>query len=271
MTDSRHAELTDLAGLYLVGALTPGERQEFEAHLETCAVCQGEIGSMRPAVDALLLAVPSRVPPIDLRRRVLRDVADLPSAADSEPQKPRPTGLAWIPLAASLLAALALGLYAWQLRSRVQNLETRLALAMEQAASAQREILGLRQAALEARSTLAVLAAPDLARIELAGQPAAPQARARAFWSRSRGLVLTASNLPPPPPGRVYQLWVVTADRPISAGLLEPNASGDVTATIQTPADLPTPVAMAVTLEPAGGVPLPTGERYLLGTPATNL
>ena len=27
-------------------------------------------------------------------------------------------------------------------------------------------------------------------------------------------------------------------------------------------------VAVAVTLEPAGGVPAPTGERYLVGTPA---
>jgi hypothetical protein len=27
-------------------------------------------------------------------------------------------------------------------------------------------------------------------------------------------------------------------------------------------------VAVAVTLEPAGGVPAPTGERYLIGTPS---
>ena len=29
--------------------------------------------------------------------------------------------------------------------------------------------------------------------------------------------------------------------------------------------DLPKPVAMAVTLEPEGGVPAPTGEKYLVG------
>jgi anti-sigma-K factor RskA len=65
----------------------------------------------------------------------------------------------------------------------------------------------------------------------------------------------------------VYQLWVVTTAAPISAGLLTPDSSGRVSATIETPPDIPQPVAMAVTIEPAGGVPTPTGEKFLVGTP----
>jgi hypothetical protein len=38
-----------------------------------------------------------------------------------------------------------------------------------------------------------------------------------------------------------------------------------------TPPDIPAPVAVAVTLEPDGGVPAPTGSRYLLGTPGAAL
>jgi anti-sigma-K factor RskA len=109
--------------------------------------------------------------------------------------------------------------------------------------------------------------APDLARIDLAGQPAAPRASARAFWSRSRGLVLTASNLPALAPGRTYQVWVVTAQAPLSAGLVKPDPNGQVTAMFNTPPDIPQPVAMAVTEEPDGGVPSPTGARYLVGMP----
>jgi hypothetical protein len=33
-----------------------------------------------------------------------------------------------------------------------------------------------------------------------------------------------------------------------------------------TPPDIPQPVAMAVTIEPAGGVLAPTGDKYLIGT-----
>lgn len=114
---------------------------------------------------------------------------------------------------------------------------------------------------------MAVLAAPDLARIDLAGQPAAPAASARALWSRTRGMVFTASNLPPLPAGRVYQVWVVAGPAPISAGLLMPDAAGGGTVFFNTPPDIPAPQAIAVTIEPAGGLPAPTGAFYLMGTP----
>ena len=169
-------------------------------------------------------------------------------------------------VAASVALAAALGGYALQLRGRVTTLESRLREATLRAESGDRQIADVRRTAAEAQSSLLVLAAPDLARIDLAGQPAAPTATARAFWSRSRGLVFTASNLPAPPRGRAYQLWVLTAQpAPISAGMLTPDASGRVNARFDTPPDLPRPVAMAVTLEPEGGVPSPTGDKYLVG------
>jgi hypothetical protein len=34
---------------------------------------------------------------------------------------------------------------------------------------------------------------------------------------------------------------------------------------IETPTDIPKPIGMAVTLEPEGGVPSPTGDKYLVG------
>jgi hypothetical protein len=34
---------------------------------------------------------------------------------------------------------------------------------------------------------------------------------------------------------------------------------------VVTPVDMPAPVAMAVTIEPAGGVAAPTGDKYLIG------
>jgi anti-sigma-K factor RskA len=53
---------------------------------------------------------------------------------------------------------------------------------------------------------------------------------------------------------------------PISAGwLLKPDASGRANVLFDTPADLPKPQKMAVTIEPDGGVPAPTGDMYLLG------
>jgi anti-sigma-K factor RskA len=196
---------------------------------------------------ALAMSVPQVDPPSELRARVLSAIAGSKTVwrkpdTSHEPVRPETPGRAnsmtWLALAASLALAVALGVYAVQLRDRIRADE----------------------------SKLAVLAATDVKRVDLAGQPAAPRAAAQAYWSRSRGMVFTASNLPPLPAGRVYQLWVITAQpAPISAGLLKPDAGGGVNAVFNTPADIPTPVAMAVTIEPDGGVPAPTGDKYLVG------
>jgi anti-sigma-K factor RskA len=110
-----------------------------------------------------------------------------------------------------------------------------------------------------------IVTAADVTRVDLAGQAAAPRAAGRVFWSASRGLYFTASSLPALPQDRIYQLWYVTAGAPVSAALLSPDASGRVTIT-RPPAVPGRPKAFALTIEPAGGVPAPTGAMYLLGS-----
>ena len=257
-----HDRFAALTGLYALDALTPAERREFEGHLAVCLRCATEVRELTFVSSALAQATATAEPPPQVRERLLASIGrhrmpTLPVRAAVTP---------WLAAAASLVLAIGLGTYASQLRGRVTALESALADASQRAAANERLVADARRDAGEARVTLAVLTAPDLARIDLAGQPAAPSASARAFWSRSRGLMFTASNLPALPQGRVYQLWVLSKQpAPISAGLLTPDAQGRVTAMIETPANLPQPVAMAVTLEPAGGVPAPTGEKYLVG------
>jgi len=217
-----------------------------------------------PILQGLGQAVPQVDPSVALRARVLASVAGA-TAVRPAPSRSTPWLLA---TAASLTLAAGLGIYTSQLRGRVGALEDELREARARASAAEQRAMDAQQAAAGTRNAVAVLTAPDVARIDLAGQaPVAPRASARAFWSRSRGMVFTASNLPALPAGRVYQLWVLTAQpAPISAGLLTPDAQGGVSETFNTPSDIPQPVALAVTIEPAGGVRSPTGEKYLVGT-----
>jgi hypothetical protein len=173
---------------------------------------------------------------------------------------------AWLPLAASILLAVMLGAAAWRLQTRVADLEVRLEQSERRVGDARQQIADARRTADDAHAALAILSAPDLVRIDLAGQPAAPRATARALWSRENGMVFAAADLPPPPPGRVYQVWVVTADAPVSAGLLAREPASRAPQVFRTPRDIGAPIAAAVTLEPDGGVPAPTGEKYLIGT-----
>ena len=251
-----HDQLGDQVASYALDALTPAEKQAFEAHLTTCATCAAEVRSLTPVAGALAHLAPLADPGASVRAGLLAALRTGRSRSDTS----------WLAAAASVALAVALGSYAAQLRGRVTTLEGRLRDTTLRAAASERQVADVRRTAFEAQSAVAVLAAPDLARIDLAGQPAAPSASARAFWSRSRGLVFTASNLPAPPPGRAYQLWVLTKQpAPISAGMMKPDASGRVNVRFDMPADLPRPVALAVTLEPEGGVAAPTGDKYLVG------
>jgi anti-sigma-K factor RskA len=217
-----------------------------------------------PLLQGLGQAVPQVEPSRQLRERVLRSI-EIRSVGASSAERSATSWL-WLATAASLALAIALTLYTGRLRSRITTLENDLREARLLADTSARQVSNAERAAAGAQSAVAVLSAPDVVRVDLAGQTVARQASGRAFWSRSRGMVFTASNLPQLPPGRTYQLWVVTSAAPVSAGLMTPDAQGGVNEIIRTPVDLPTPVAMAVTIEPAGGVPAPTGQMYLVGT-----
>jgi anti-sigma-K factor RskA len=276
-----HDELAALAAGYAIGALDADEQAVFADHVAGCASCAADVLAYSRVGEALGRSVMQVSPQPEARQRFL-DAIDAPAVAadrmrparaenpamEREKSRRPPAWGLWGLQAATLLFAAALGLYAFSLRSRVATLEVRLDQAITMLATTDRSLTEARQAALSSQASMGVLAAPDLARIDLAGEAAAPAATARALWSRQRGMVFAVQNLPALPSGRIYQVWVVTADRPISAGLLEPDAAGGAIAYFQTPADIGAPVAIAVTIEPAGGAPAPTGDRYLIGTPS---
>jgi hypothetical protein len=164
-----------------------------------------------------------------------------------------------------LVVSITLAGYAGSLRQRIGRLESQLAATLLRVEDGERRVNVALRAADDSRTRLSIVTAPDVRRIDLAGQRTAPGAAARAFWSPSRGVVLMAANLPSLPPGRTYQLWFVTADAKVSVGLLKPDASGRVDAIVTSATNLPSPAAVAVTQEPEGGVPQPTGDMYLVG------
>ncbi len=259
------------AGLYVLGALTRAERLAFEAHLSACDACSAEVRRLTPVAGALSTIVPQIDPPDRLRRRVLETVAP-PQAAEPRPERAEPGRTAtwsWMPMAASLALAVALSVYAWQLNDRLTTriavLEEGLAEANARAAAGEQRLVDVRNTMVAAQSAVTILTASDMLRVDLAGQPAAPAASARAYLSASRGILFTAASLPALPPGRVYQLWVVTT-APGSVGLLAPDGTGSVNQIFDPPAVTARPALVAGTDEPAGGLPQPTGQFQVVGS-----
>jgi len=271
MTGHDHDAFADLAAPYALGVLEGGERDAFVAHLAACDVCRREVASLARVVETLPHTVDQAPLPPGLRARVLA-AATAPAAVSEfkprpqpqpRPQPGAPRWMGWL-AAAATLAAVASGAVAWNSRSENARLRQQLTTAQAREAALDRQIVALQTSAANAVQTTAVLRAADLGRVELAGQTGASEATGRILWSASQGLVFVATNLPPLPPGRVYQLWVV-ADKPLSAGVVVPDAAGHLTVINSAPVTAH-PKAFAVTLEPAGGSPGPTSPLLLVGS-----
>jgi iron-sulfur cluster repair protein YtfE (RIC family) len=137
--------------------------------------------------------------------------------------------------------------------------------AARREAAAQIELA--RGAASRAQIASDVLAAPDLVRFNLIGAEGPARPSAQLLFSRSRGLIFSGSRLLPPGTGSVYQIWLLTATDPVSAGTIVPDDSGRVTLATDRPPDVPRPiVGVRVTLEPAPGRETPSDQTVLFRT-----
>jgi anti-sigma-K factor RskA len=272
MSETNHDALREMSGLYVLGALAGRDREDFEAHLATCAACAAEVRALGGVTGVLPYAVPQVDPPAALRERILAR-AGAPRSASGDAvtgavvrPRPRFARAGWLSAAALLLLSVGLGGYAVSLRGRMTGLELRLSEAQARLDRTEQQLAAAVRATEAAVVRVAVLTAPDLLQVNLAGQAAAPSAAGRAFFSRSRGLLFAATNLPPLPAGRTYQLWYLTSAAPVSAGLLRPEPDGQVAVRFDVTPDAPAPAGLAVSIEPDGGVPAPTGALYLAGT-----
>jgi anti-sigma-K factor RskA len=296
MNGAEHERREEFASLYALGVITSSELAELQADMRTSPEFAETVRGMTRISVGLTQAVPLVDPPLALRARVLTSVTGKrfgpsaivepgggktvyvgPDAIPPAPKILKATSRAWqgwLAAAAAVIVAVAAGAYALQLQGRVDRVEQELSQATVRANQAQQDLVGLRRALSDAqvqtqnlRLEAAVFMAPDVNKVDLAGQPVAPAASARAFWSRSRGVVFAANNLPALPAGKTYQLWFVPGNAaPVSAGLITPDATGSATVHFVTPPTTPDKIAaMAVTIEPAGGVPAPTGDKYLVG------
>lgn len=110
-----------------------------------------------------------------------------------------------------------------------------------------------------------VLNAPGSRVIELSGTTEAFGATAKLAYDPTGRAVLIASGLPPTPAGKEYQLWFIVDNKPIPGRTFAPDNNGQSTLQDQVPEAARRSAIFAITLEPTGGVPLPTGAIYLRG------
>jgi hypothetical protein len=154
----------------------------------------------------------------------------------------------WAPAAAVVAVVVILAsFFGWQMQREISRATERAVLAEQKANLAvtettrqaeeqrqQSEKLNEETRALAQRMQLigSVMAAPDLIRFNLSGGDGAS---GQALFSRSRGIVVSASRLPVPPPNGVYSTWLLTPTVPVKVGSLVVEGNGTLTLAGATP------------------------------------
>ena len=238
--------------LFAMGVLDEPEKGELRAHLERgCETCTAGLREACDLACALGASADGPEPPRSLRRRIL-------ASAGAAPQPGWHWRTAWQSAAAVALVAVAVLVYAGR-RSAAE-----LAASAAETASFREEAARRAAEAAELRDSLNLLRAPETREVTFgAGKPA--PARGRVFVNPSAGVLLIASNLPAPPAGKIYEMWIIPkGGKPAPAGLFASGADGSAVYLYRTTVTLATTGAIAVTLEAAGGVDAPTTQPVIV-------
>ena len=231
-----NSDIHALSGAYVVDALDDLERARFETHLADCADCREEVRTLSEAAS-LLGASASAAPPAGLRDRVLADIATvrpLPPASPAPQPVERRRRWPQLVAAAAAVVALGTGVAVWQPWDDEPG---------QQVVSVADQ----------------VLSAPDASKQTI---PLGAGAEVTLIRSAAVGrAVVETRNMPSPPSGKVYQLWLQNpAGRMVRAGEMLVAADQKVV----LDGDAAAAVGAGITVEPEGGSEQPTSEPIAL-------
>jgi hypothetical protein len=273
-----HDEIKADLSSFALGALDSEDQRAVETHLAAgCAECERELLTWREVVGVMALDSGDAAAP-DLKPSLLGRVRQ-PRQAAKVIVLPR-----WlvVPLAAAAMVILALSVVREvRFREGFTRQQERIAALTGELAGAQDELQRLRielvsrehdadelrTALAAAREALAVIQTPGLQFVRLDKTEDAPPAEGHMLMNARTGQALFyAFDLPPVPSDKAYELWWITEkEGPVNAGLFLPDQQGLGRVEAAVPGDFGAIQAAAVTIEPAAGVPKPTGPMVLLG------
>ena len=117
----------------------------------------------------------------------------------------------------------------------------------------------------DTQEMLHLYSSKDTIKVLLAPKPGMVKGDGEVMYNEKMGLLMYDGWIAPSPDDKSYQLWVVPMEgKPISAGVFNPATSDTAHWMAKVPEGI-APKMFAITLEPAGGMPQPTGPMVLVG------
>jgi anti-sigma-K factor RskA len=112
------------------------------------------------------------------------------------------------------------------------------------------------------RRVVELLGDPATRVVELRGSGPNAEAGGRVVWHERAGGLLIVTKLPPLPAGKAYEAWTLGGPSPRPAGVFTVDASGQGSRKLEPAEGVPAK-GFAVSIEPEGGAPEPTGPIVL--------
>ena len=272
MSSHHHDRIVELLEEYALDQLGAGDRSAVEAHVRDCPMCADVLRETLEALTLVAETAPPLQPSPALKARVLTalqrqpqpSAADRPVLAQTPPNASDGQSWRWLALAAAVIVGASLAVLLYRVEAERRTLAADLGRATGETDSLRER---LQRFSAQTDLALSILTAADMRELPLAGRENAVAAAARAYWSPTRGLLVVADRLPAPPPGRIYQVWVIDRGQPLSAGLLGDQSEGRGMLVAPPPGPgTGTAVTIAVTDEPPGGLTAPSGTIRLAGS-----
>ena len=237
MGNKTDKHVTDLLAAFALNALDEDEIRDVSTHLETCAECYHELTTYQKLSDKLALGAPVAHAPASLKARLVAHTRPAPVRKGAWWQRivsvPRPVIIAFQVAAAVVIISLGVG-----------NLTMLKRI--------DREVTDSIEAGLQT--------------IKLTGTEFAPSAKGTLVISTDgKHGILFVDGLPILEARRVYQAWLGEIQAPLNAGLIDLSDRGygwlEVNSGDKRLTDYP---LFRITVEPAGGSPIPSGNTVLL-------
>ncbi len=257
-------DFESLCAGYVLDALSDEERNKFEALLSTATQEQREIyEQMRSAKDEIALAAEPLEPSNQLFSKIISEINKKENGTAPKSASIIPLWTYKLAAAVFLTGFLALALFTQQLSNSVEE-------KVSQINYLQNELVYLESELEQRDELLAILESREMYLVLMDGLDTSPDGYGKILWDpEGERALLQVANLPQPADDKDYQLWLIKDEQsPVSAGIFNFERPGtDLFYRIDALAEAPSEISntFAITLEPKGGVPQPTGEMYLVG------
>jgi len=283
MTDHEEKYLEFVAA-YVLGALDGEDLTDFETHLKSgCAICAAEIAASTEIAALIPRALPQTSPPHALKERVMQAVrlsAQASAQVDARSQRyldramPPPARRSLLMWGLAIGVTIMIVVFSLSYNSLLNTLNEKNQAIFTQ----QSTITALNDELQRKTEILKVLQSRRIDIVTMDGQQVNPIGYGKIIWDPEKRIaILQVSHLPKVPKDKDYQLWVIKKSeptKPVSAGVFAVENETETENYFKVQpleiVDRSEIGAFAITLEPKGGLPAPTGAMYLVGKTSAN-